>query len=72
MTDKQKTYLVLPHFNAGLLSPDNLSRNGAGRRYVAAYVEYAHYVEKFQQDADGPVAHHKEPAEKSSVKSHAH
>ncbi len=25
MTDKQKTYLVLPHFNAGLLSPDDLA-----------------------------------------------
>ncbi len=34
MTDKQKTYLVLPHFNAGLLSPDDLEHLAAlARKY---------------------------------------
>ena len=44
----------------------------AGRRYVAAYVEYTHYVERLQQDAEGHAAHHNEPAENGSVRSHAH
>ena len=34
MTDKQKTYLVLPHFNAGLLSRDDLEHLAAlARKY---------------------------------------
>lgn len=44
----------------------------AGRNYVKAYVEYTHYVERLQQDAEGHAEHHKEPAGKNSMKSHAH
>ena len=44
----------------------------AGRSYVQAYVEYTHYAERLQQDAEGHIEHHKEPAEKSSPKRHAH
>jgi hypothetical protein len=44
----------------------------AGRKYVEAYVEYTHYVERLQQDAEGHAAHHQEPAGKSAVKKHAH
>ena len=44
----------------------------AGRKYVEAYVEYTHYVERLQQDAEGHAAHHQEPAGKSTVKKHAH
>lgn len=34
MTDNQKTYLVLPHFNAGLLSPEDLEQlAGLARKY---------------------------------------
>lgn len=44
----------------------------AGRNYVKAYVEYTHYVEKLQQDAIGHAEHHKEPAEKKSMKHHEH
>lgn len=43
-----------------------------GRKYVEAYVEYTHYVERLQQDAEGHAAHHQEPAGKSTVKKHAH
>lgn len=35
-----------------------------GREYVAAYVEYTHYVERLQMDAFGHAAHHGEPADK--------
>ena len=34
----------------------------AGRRYVEAYVEYTHYVERLQHDAERHAAHHQEPA----------
>ena len=44
----------------------------AGRKNVEAYVEYTHYVERLQQDAEGHAAHHQEPAGKSTVKKHAH
>ena len=44
----------------------------AGRAYVEAYVEYTHYVERLQQDAEGHTAHHQEPAGTSAVKKHAH
>ena len=44
----------------------------AGRKYVKTYVEYTHYVEKLQQDAIGHAEHHKEPAEKKSMKHHEH
>ncbi len=44
----------------------------AGRKYVEAYVEYTHYVERLQQDAEGHAAHHQEPAGKNTVKKHAH
>lgn len=33
----------------------------AGREYVAAYVEYTHYVERLHQDAEGHGAHHGQP-----------
>ena len=36
----------------------------AGRRYVEAYVEYTHYVERLHQDAEGHATHHKASAEK--------
>lgn len=35
-----------------------------GREYVAAYVEYTHYVERLQNDAEGNAAHHGEAAQK--------
>lgn len=44
----------------------------AGRKYVEAYVEYTHYVERLQQNAEGHAAHHQEPAGKNTVKRHAH
>lgn len=33
----------------------------AGRKYVAAYVEYTHYVERLHQAAEGHAAHHGGP-----------
>jgi len=44
----------------------------AGRKYVEAYIEYTHYVERLQQDAEGYASQHKEPAGKSVIKGHAH
>lgn len=35
-----------------------------GREYVEAYVEYTHYVERLQMDAEGHAAHHGEVAHK--------
>lgn len=35
-----------------------------GREFVAAYVEYTHYVERLQMDADGHAAHHGKPVHK--------
>ncbi|WP_188055655.1 DUF6448 family protein [Oryzomonas rubra] len=35
-----------------------------GREYVEAYVEYTHYVERLQMDAEGHAAHHGENAHK--------
>ena len=32
----------------------------AGRRYVAGYVKFVHYVERLHQDAIGPAGHHSE------------
>ena len=44
-----------------------------GREYVAAYVEYTHYVERLQMDAEGHAAHHGETAhKKQAVKKHEH
>lgn len=37
--------------------PDDVE---AGRRYVAAYVEYIHYVEGIYNATSGPAAHHAE------------
>ena len=42
-----------------------------GREYVAAYVEYTHYVERLQMDAEGHAAHHGETAHKK-VQKHEH
>ena len=36
----------------------------ADRAYVSAYVEYTHYVERLQIDAQGHMAHHEEPFQK--------
>lgn len=36
-----------------------------GREYVAAYVEYTHYVERLQLAAEKPVSHHGEHAHKT-------
>jgi len=44
----------------------------AGRKYVAAYVDYTHYAERLQQDAEGHATHHVEPVNKSSAKEHGH
>lgn len=41
----------------------------AGRRYVEAYVEFTHYVERLHMDAEGPEGHHH--GEKGA-KSHHH
>lgn len=38
-----------------------------GREYVAAYVEYTHYVERLQMDAQGHAAHHGESAHKKQA-----
>lgn len=38
-----------------------------GREYVKAYVEYTHFVERLQMDAQGHAAHHDEPANKKHV-----
>ena len=42
-----------------------------GREYVKAYVEYTHYVERLQMDAEGHAAHHGETAHKK-VQKHEH
>lgn len=42
-----------------------------GREFVAAYVEYTHYVERLQLDAQGPAAHHGEHMEHAPEK-HRH
>ena len=34
----------------------------AGREFVAAYIEFTHYVERLQQDAEGHAEHHAPPA----------
>lgn len=45
----------------------------AGRAYVAAYVEYTHYVERLHQDAEGHGAHHGQPeAPKAPKARHGH
>lgn len=44
-----------------------------GREYVAAYVEYTHYVERLQMDAQGHAGHHGEPADKKhATEKHEH
>lgn len=44
-----------------------------GREYVAAYVEYTHYVERLQMDAQGHAAHHEAPVHKKHVpEKHGH
>lgn len=44
-----------------------------GREYVAAYVEYTHYVERLQMDAQGHAGHHGEPAlKKQATEKHEH
>ena len=44
-----------------------------GREYVEAYVEYTHYVERLQMDAEGHAAHHGETAHKKhEVQKHEH
>ncbi|MBT1073241.1 DUF6448 family protein [Pelotalea chapellei] len=44
-----------------------------GREYVAAYVEYTHYVERLQMDAEGHAAHHGKPAhKKQATEKHVH
>lgn len=42
----------------------------AGRRYVAAYVEYTHYVEHLHQIAEGHAADHGKPAGPKASHSH--
>ena len=41
----------------------------AGREYVAAYVEYVHYVERLHETASTS-AHHEEPAEPTAQHKH--
>lgn len=43
----------------------------AGRRYVAAYVEFVHYVERIYNIASGGVAHHHEKSQMEH-KEHSH
>lgn len=44
-----------------------------GREYVAAYVEYTHYVERLEMDAQGHAAHHGESAHKKhAAEKHEH
>lgn len=44
-----------------------------GREFVEAYVEYTHYVERLQLDAEGHAVHHGEAAHKKrSVQKHEH
>jgi hypothetical protein len=38
-----------------------------GREYVEAYVEYTHYVERLQKDAEGQAAHHGEAVHKKQA-----
>lgn len=38
-----------------------------GREYVAAYVEFTHYVERLQMEAQGHATHHGEPADKKGA-----
>jgi hypothetical protein len=60
------------HYQAAELYKHKDESVESGRNYVKAYVEYTHYVEKLQQDAIGHAEHHKEPAEKKSMKHHEH
>lgn len=43
-----------------------------GREFVAAYVEYTHYVERIQQDAEGHAAHHASPVVKEHKNGDGH
>jgi hypothetical protein len=43
----------------------------AGRAFVAAYVEYVHYVEGLHQAAQSAAAHHVEAREAAPVEAHA-
>ncbi len=44
-----------------------------GREYVESYVEYTHYVERLQMDAEGHATHHGENAHKvHAVQKHQH
>lgn len=42
----------------------------AGRRYVEAYVEFTHYVERLHMDAEGHEGHNHGEKEKKGMKSH--
>jgi len=44
----------------------------AGRKYVAAYVDYTHYVERLQQAAWGHGTHQIEPKHTKAAKGHDH
>jgi hypothetical protein len=44
----------------------------AGRRYVEAYVEYTHYVERLYKDAEVLPDHHPEPAQDARHQKHRH
>lgn len=43
-----------------------------GREYVAAYVEYTHYIEGLQQAAEAKEAHHAAPHRKHEAPKHEH
>ncbi|NIN71466.1 MAG: hypothetical protein GTO46_05955, partial [Gemmatimonadetes bacterium] len=44
----------------------------AGREFVAAYVEFVHYVERLHADALGPAGHHAETEKPAAEASHRH
>lgn len=44
----------------------------AGRKYVEAYVDYTHYLERLQQDTGGHGLHQDEPGHKKAAKGHVH
>ena len=43
-----------------------------GRKFVAAYVDFTHYVERLHMDAMGPVGHIHGKAEASAAPAHQH
>lgn len=79
-TDELKKHLaevtasgIQKRFDAAFEAKKHADENvEAGRKFVAAYVEYVHYVEGVFLSASGEGAHHPEPGEAAAEEKHTH